>query len=214
MTIELVNFWSKLTGSIHPDDEEAFQSTPGHAFNLEFPPPAFIGDVINAPVIILDNNGGYDRATTPREFQDAGAHEEFRNALHQSKPLSRAAKSSSPYYLSRNYSTWLETGQAALVNGVAYRSVSGRSAGVEKMTRTLPSARFHQNWLLRSLIPLVRRGDRFVVVHRWSRWGGACEALKFEKNAVFSTAPISKDLTEIERISALRYLESQGGAIR
>jgi hypothetical protein len=40
-----------------------------HCFNLDFHPPAFVGDLA-APVVVLYANGGFDPNLTPREFAD------------------------------------------------------------------------------------------------------------------------------------------------
>ncbi len=204
MTTELAEYWERLDGSIHPDDHDIFGEYPEHGFNLDFPPPAFIGDVLNAPVIILDNNGGFNPQLTPTEFPDEDARSEYRDSLANPRPVDPSARSMAPYYVTRNYSKWLISGEAALVNGVAYRSVNGSAQSVARMTKTLPSAQFHQRWLREILLPLAQAGERFVVVHRWSRWNGATEGLNGLPNVIFSTAPISKDLTAKEWTAADR----------
>jgi hypothetical protein len=198
MTIELSNYWAKLTGAVHPYDMDTFARAGAHGFNLEFPPPAFIGDITHAPVIILDNNGGYGPHITPGEFPDSKACDEFRQMLAAPRPVDPAARSMSLYYLQRNYSPWLISGEAALVNGLAYRSVDGNTLGVGKLTKALPSAQFHRNWLREILAPLAARGERFIVVHRWGRWNGAADVLRGLPSAVFSTCPIGSDLTSDE----------------
>lgn len=198
MTKELADYWSRLTDAVHPDDTENFRFTRDHGFNLDFPPPAFIGDILNAPVIILDNNGGFAQDITPEEFPDERACEDFRATLASPRPLDPKAVSTSPYYLRRNYAKWLINGQAALVNGVAYRSEDGKAPGVGRLTKKLPTALFHQKWLRDVLAPLAVKGERFVVVHRWGRWNGAAEALRGVNTAIFSAAPIAADLTAVE----------------
>jgi hypothetical protein len=64
----IVRHWSHLSDAVHPSDAPVFYANK-HSFNLEFPPPAFIGDIINAPVILLDANGGFDPIVTPNEFR-------------------------------------------------------------------------------------------------------------------------------------------------
>ena len=183
---------------MHPDDVSEFEKYPNHGFNLDFPPPAFIGDIVNAPVIILDNNGGYNSELTPGEFPDPKAYDEHREMLANPRPVSPIERTISPYYRKRNYSQWLEDGVAALVNGVAYRSVNGQENEVAQLTKSLPSASFHQKWLRHSILPLVERGERFVVVHRWSRWNGATDAFLGLPNSVISKAPVNKNLTSRE----------------
>ena len=202
MTKHLAEYWSMLTGTVHPDDLAEFQKFSSHDFNLDFPPPAFVGDVVNAPVIILDNNGGYNGEQTKLEFPDGEAHDEFRDLLANPRAVNRKERVISSYYLSRNYTRWLEQGVAALVNGIAYRSVDGNSKDVKAMTKTLPSALRHQHWLRHNLYPLVESGHRFVVVHRWARWNGAHKVFEDSPYAIRSSAPISKDLTtrEVEAV--------------
>lgn len=207
MTIELANYWAQLTGSVHPCDTHTFADVVAHGFNLDFPPPAFIGDIVHAPVIILDNNGGYNENDTPKEFPDAEAHDEYRRMLAAPRPLDPLSRSVSQYYLQRNYSEWLISGKAALVNGVAYRSVDGRASSVAQMTRTLPSARFHQHWLRETLAPLAKRGERFIVVHRWGRWNGAAEVLRSVPSVIFSSSSINPNLTAAEVSAAQAFLE-------
>lgn len=70
----LVDHWRKLEGSVHPDDERVF-STANHTFNLDWPSPAYVGDIENAPYVILMKNGGYDANMTPAEFPDEASVE-------------------------------------------------------------------------------------------------------------------------------------------
>jgi hypothetical protein len=63
------NFWAQLRTSVHPEDEPIFRAHPEHDFNLDFPPPAFVGDLA-APIIVLMSNGAYKRGRTEAEFPD------------------------------------------------------------------------------------------------------------------------------------------------
>lgn len=209
MTKELAEYWSQLDGAVHPADVLKFELFSDHGFNLDFPPPAFIGDVINAPIVILDNNGGYDASLTPGEFPDRDAHNEFRDMLANPRPVSRNERTLSPYYLGRNYTKWLVDGVATLVNGVAYRSIDRKAKHVNRMTKSLPSALFHQHWLQEVLRPQAERGERFVIIHWWSRWNGASDALRVCRNAVFSSAPVSKDLTAREIAAGESFLATR-----
>lgn len=210
MLRSIAEYWGDLKGAVHPEDVPVFERVRDHGFNLDFPPPAFIGDIGSAPIIILDNNGGFDPIETPREFPDAQAHDEFRGSLAAPGVLDPTKLSVSPYYCSRNYTRLLTSGTAALVNGVAYRSVNGRSNKVAALSKVLPSALFHQNWLRQAVLPLVERGERFLVVHRWSRWNGAADMFQGHQNAVFSAAPISKDLTGQELAAVKNFLQDAG----
>lgn len=209
MLHDIVEYWRELKGSVHPEDAPTFDRFGDHGFNLDFPPPAYIGDILNAPIIILDNNGGFDEQMTPAEFPDAQAHEEFREAMASPRRLDLAARTVSPYYRSRNYTRFLTSGTAALVNGVAYRSVDGKARRVEELSRILPSAKFHRDWLLQAVFPLVERGERFLVIHRWGRWKPATDVFRTHPNAIFSTAQISKDLSRQELAAAEAFLQKQ-----
>jgi hypothetical protein len=74
-------FWRQLTGTVRPEDEWAFAVHPGYAFNLDFPPPAFIGDIDRALIIALISNGGYKPGVTEAEFPDAASVSEYRDWL-------------------------------------------------------------------------------------------------------------------------------------
>lgn len=204
----LATYWSALRGTVHPEDEATFADNPEHGFDLSFPPPAFIGDVENAPIIILDNNGGFDPTMTPGEFQTRGAADGFRGDLAGSAVVDPRAPWVSPYYLQRNFTKWLVAGEAALVNGVAYRSVSGRERSVARLTKALSSAAFHRQWLIEAVLPAVDRGERFLIVHRWSRWGDVAGNLIGRFGTIHSSAPISKDLTSQELLAGKTFLQS------
>ncbi|QXI66092.1 hypothetical protein CP157_03884 (plasmid) [Paracoccus marcusii] len=206
----IVDFWKQLDGAVHPQDAPVFERHGDHGFNLDYPPPAYIGDILNAPVIILENNGGYDPVMTPGEFPDAEAQEAFRASLAAPAPFNPNLRHVSPYYCSRNYTHLLVSGQAALVNAVAYRSVDGKAPGVKALSRALPSARLHRDWLTAEVLPLVNRGERFLVIHRWGRWLDALDSFKSHSNAIFSSAQISKDLSRVET-QALETFLRRGG---
>ena len=69
---EIVKFLSEQRQSergqwTYPADDPLFESAP-HSFNLDFPVSPYVGDIVNAPVIILGASAGYDRHVTPTEF--------------------------------------------------------------------------------------------------------------------------------------------------
>lgn len=206
----LHTFWAKLEDAIHPEDISAFKNIGKSGFNLDYPPPAFVGDVVNSPIIIIDNNGGYNPQTTPREFEMPDAASAFRNALASPRRLNPKDSWVSPYYLQRNFSKWLVSGLAALVNGVAYRSVDGHAENVSRLTSTLPSARLHRIWVENELIPQVEEGTRLVVVHRWSRWLNTFDKHRSKHGIVFSPAPVSKDLTRAEIEAIEKFMKGRG----
>lgn len=205
MIKDIVTYWSQLTGNVHPDDERIFRRRGHQGFNLDYPPPAFIGDIANAPVVILLNHGGYDADMTPREFVNERASDEYRAALASSRPLDQKISSTSPYYLERNYAEWLIEGKAAIVNAVAYRVTD--KAVADPTAKLLPSALYHQEWLREVLLPQAKRGERFVIVHHTGWWRGATDTFKASPTAaVFSSAPINKDLTGAEYSAAQDFL--------
>ena len=95
------------------------------------------------------------------------------------------------------------------MNGVAYRSADGNACGVKRLTKTLPSAQFHRNWLRDILAPLAVRGERFVVVHRSGRWNSAEHALQGVPSAIFSSCPRNRDLTPAEFAATREYLRER-----
>ena len=82
---EIVRFWSaqrkNRSGSwVHPDDDNMFESV-RHTFNLDFPVSPYVGNVLEAPVIILGANARYNPSTTPVEFPDEEAVERYVNRV-------------------------------------------------------------------------------------------------------------------------------------
>jgi hypothetical protein len=50
----LSEFWCRLDGAVHPDDVSVFERYRGnHGFKLDYPPPAFWGNVEQARILIL-----------------------------------------------------------------------------------------------------------------------------------------------------------------
>lgn len=204
----LVEFWSRLEGPIHPDDASTFAKYKDkHGFNLEYPPPAYWGDVRKAPILILDNNGGYDPVRTHREFSSRDSVERHLRRLRKSAPLDLKA---APYYYQRlNFRDWLADGRAALVNAVAYRSVDARSPSVRRIAQDLPSAILHRRWLHEWALPLAQRGERLIIIHRWSLWGLRAGQASGD-SIVWSAAPVSPNLTRHERASGDAWLSARG----
>ncbi|WP_147262970.1 hypothetical protein [Roseiarcus fermentans] len=119
MTSSIREFWRGLDDSVHPDDAPYFKAD-RHSFNLEFPPPAFIGDIDNAPVVILMLNGGYDRTLTPAEFARPDDRAEY---LAWIKGERKAfPQNLSAYYTQHPEFSLVRDGSAVIVNAVAYRS--------------------------------------------------------------------------------------------
>ncbi|KIX16277.1 hypothetical protein [Paracoccus sp. 228] len=164
----LVDHWRRLIGSVHPDDAPFLSSRP-HSFNLDWPPPAYIGDVDNAPVVLLMMNGGYNPEMTPREFADAGAIERYLDMLHNPRPVK--PNDVSPYYDTANYGGYIANGRMVLVNALAYRSGKLSEERQNRMLADiLPSTLVHRTWLKETVIPQAIAGDRVVIAHRNGLW--------------------------------------------
>lgn len=164
----LRDFWRDLKGNQHPADQAIFAETTNHTFNLEFPPPAFVGSH-EAPIVILMANGGYKPGITEAEFPTETIQDEYRAYL-------RGETSTLPAHLSRYYvlgpfSAMLRDGKALLVNAVPYRSPSLSKEPINKeIAARLPSRQLHRKWLMEEVLPKARRGERFLLVHRNGWW--------------------------------------------
>jgi hypothetical protein len=166
LTSSLVRYWRRCSDDIHPDDEPFFRSL-AHSFNLEYPPPAYIGDVEKAPVVILFANGGYDKEKTPAEFATTQKTRDFIWRLHHPGPVE--SRDVIEYWAP--YEALLTSGQACAVNACAYRSKSiSDETQNQRMCDLLPSVHVHRKWLITELIPQARNGKRLVIAHRWALW--------------------------------------------
>ena len=204
---EIAEYWSEMAGTVHPADKAFFPKADEHGFKLDFPPPAFVGDVVNAPVIILGNQGGWDAKLTPPEQLEPDSADRYRDMLANPRRLEEKDKRIWNYYFDLNYSEFLADGTVALVNGVAYRAENGDAKWVKQSASILPSAKFHQRWLREALLPLVVAGDRLVVVHYKGRWNGATDVFAGCENVVFcDLRRPKKDLTGHELAAIKRYL--------
>lgn len=161
--------WSRLEGNVHPDDMPIFDRF-RHSFRLNFPPPAFIGNVDTAPIVILMANGGYDEEGTPKEFPDESAvheHRDYLRGLHL--PLPRFL---SKYYTNGPLGSLIADGSAVLVNAIPYRSPRLSEEKENQATaQILPTRAAHRRWLHEEVLPLAGAGQRFVLAHRTKWWG-------------------------------------------
>jgi len=177
----LREFWSRLEQTVHPEDQPLLYSEP-HTFNLDYPPPAFVGEP-DAPVVMLMANGGYKSDLTPAEFPDEAAAETYRNGL-------RGLSSSVPEcYDSRGFGKWAREGKVVLVNAVAYRSPNlSTEPQNQRLASRLPSVALHQQWLKKVVLPEAADGRRIVIVHRNGAWhldrSCASDAVIFSPNPV------------------------------
>lgn len=163
-------FWRRLSGAVHPEDAPIFARSTDHTFNLDYPPPAFIGDIENAPIVVLMANGGFDPIETPREFACPGTQEAYLRWLHGYEGCLPTFVA--PYYGKGRLGAMIKRGQAAMVNAVAYRSKGlSKEAKNRLLAEKLPSLAVHRRWVHDELLPLTREGLRFVIVHRNGMWG-------------------------------------------
>lgn len=184
----IVEFWRRCNGPIHPDDQSLLDNAPG-VFNLDYPPPAYIGDIESAPIVLLSGNGGYDAQMTPAEYPTSDARTRAIQRLHNPGPVEPADVS--PYYARRNYAKWILSGQLALVNAVAYRSVN-ITPKVRRIASVLPSSKAHRYWLQHEAILSAKSGERLIVAHRYAMWG--LKRLECPAWVHFTSAAISPDL--------------------
>ena len=173
----LVRHWQKLKGKtplngkdvyVHPDDMDVFRNcATKHSFNFDYPPPAYVGDIVNAPVVMLLTNGGYSDGTQ-NEFSEQGDAERYLKRLHD--PSLMRPEGYSQYYRERKKSAeLLEDGKLAIVNAVAYRSPGFTDAN-RKIANKLESVKRHRRWLKKVLLPAAADGKRFVIAHRYTHW--------------------------------------------
>lgn len=198
MSRSLVEFWRQCVGPdrngrwVHPSDSEQFERNL-NSFNTDYPPSPYIGNVIDAPIIILGLNGRFSSGTAV-EFSAPGA-----NAAHLTRishPESADWRAMAAYYIREtNFGGFILNGQAVVVNGCTYRSPKWSSEREnQRFARKLPSSAFLRQWLEKELVPATARGDRLVIAWRWNSWlltAGQFESSHFR----YSSAPVSSSLT-------------------
>ena len=198
MSVDLSKYWSQLRqtekGWVHPDDEKLLGKEP-HSFNLDFPPPAFVGDVITARVIILVANGGYDPKVTPREFEAPDSEAMYLRRL--SRPTEANWAEVAPYYRGVNYAELVFSGKAAAVNACAYRSRKiSEEPDNRRLLKRLPSVRFNRAWLMETILPQVDAGKRFIVGKRHGLWGLPGTVIS-NSGFLLDPAPVSPHLSKV-----------------
>ena len=190
--------------NIHPDDMAMARFAP-EAINFDYPPPAFVGDILNARVFVLMGNGGYHADETPLEFVAADAPTIYRE--HLAHPRAADRRWTAPYYLNRaDIRDWLQSGFAAVVNALAYRS-ERTSRDVRRFADKLPSVNFHRRWLENELRAAAQTGKVRVVIHRPGIWRPATIAQTKNVAVLTGTAPRQKLLSHAVRQWALRQPE-------
>ena len=193
-TSSIRKFWQRLDDCVHPDDLLVLNSHQ-HTFNLDFPPPAFIGDVDNAPIVILMANGGYDPVRTPTEFLDEADRLAYLRWLRGES--AQIPDRLSPYYTEQAVFAWIRKGIAVMVNAVAYRSPSFTSEPQNgRLAKLLPSLRMHKQWLRGEVLPAVASGRRLVIAHRSALWDFPAREGMHLPNVYHSTCPASPYLSK------------------
>jgi hypothetical protein len=184
-------FWRRLDGPVHPDDRPVFDRLK-HTFNLDYPPPAFIGDIDHAPVVVLMANGGYDAKLTPTEFarpEDTVEFIEYLKGRRKAFPTSLGS-----YYVASSFEPWLSGGQVVLVNAIAYRSPNLSQEPLNRrVAEMLPSVAVHRHWLHTELLAEGSEGKRLVVAHRYRIW--QLDRNQQVPNLLFSINPASAHLS-------------------
>ena len=211
----LVRHWRKLTGKtqlngrdvyVHPDDIKVLADHPG-CFNLDYPPPAYVGNIVSAPVVMLLTNGGYNSEGTKNEFSKRGAAKRYLDCLHD--PSLMCPKGYSDYYLKWNYKELLRAGYLAVVNVAAYRSPNFSSVR-QRIAGELESVKLHRRWLHETLLPEAAAGKRLIIAHRYTHWDLKPTKHK-QRNLYFSRSQRSPhmELDAKEQIKKFRkFLES------
>ncbi len=195
----IADFWSRLRGPVHPDDEAYFRDNPdvGALFQKNFIPSAFFGDVLNAKVILCYGNGG------PEGDQEFYRNPAMQEALldHIRNPGPVDPSRFFDYFDDQWFSTLIKDGQAVLVNAVAYRSKDMNALTVAN-TREIPSVKVARAWIQLACSE-ANGGHRLVVFQRNRLWG-----IKRHDSpgVVFATNPRSKSLSGVTRGAITNYL--------
>lgn len=215
----IVRFWSELRKPlhlpsrqsevwVHPADVDLFALNEKHSFNLDYPPPAYVGDIDSACCVVLMANGGYDPKMTPGEFVAPKSYYDYLHRLHYPATVDPAAVS--PYYARANFAGYIRDGVVAIANAVAYRSrkISDEPENQSFMKR-LPSYGAHQSWLRDELLPAAQGGKRYVVVKAPKVWGiGKSDySANVESARIFTGPNVPKDV--LKKIA--RYRQSPRG---
>lgn len=153
---------------LHRQDRTVMEDG-AHSFNLDHPVSPYIGDVLNARIIILGANAGYSPILTPTEFPDAAAVKSYLSRVDE--PADADWSFVSRYYDKTNYGHFVASGQVVVVNACAYRSPRlSEEKSNQAMIRHLPSALFTRQWLMEAVLPLAARGERLVINNRGGQW--------------------------------------------
>lgn len=173
---EIVTFWrgqqevDEVGRWAHRFDRKVLDAGP-HSFNLDHPVSPYIGDVLTAPVIILNANAGYNSALTPTEFPDAASASAYTARVDD--PSGSDWSFVSRYYNDTNYGHLVASGKVVVVNACAYRSprISDKNeADNRAMIKRLPSSILMRRWLLEAVLPMAAKCDRLIINNRGQHW--------------------------------------------
>jgi hypothetical protein len=171
---EIVKFWRGQQAAddrgqwAHRLDRKMLDTGP-HSFNLDHPVSPYVGDVLNARVIILGANAGYNPDLTPTEFPNDDAIAAYVGRVDD--PSNADWSFVSRYYGRTNYGHLVADGQAVVVNACAYRSPKlSEEADNRSMIQRLPSAIITRRWLLEAVVPMANNGERLIIVKRGGQW--------------------------------------------
>jgi len=154
----------------HRLDRKVLDAGP-HSFNLDYPVSPYIGDVLTAPVIILNANAGYKPDVTPTEFPDAASVSAY--IARVDDPSGSDWSFVSRYYAETNYGHLIGPGKVVVVNACAYRSpkiTDKTESNNRAMIKRLPSSIFMRRWLLEAVLPIAAKRERLVVINRGGQW--------------------------------------------
>ncbi|WP_395330745.1 hypothetical protein WBP06_00455 [Novosphingobium sp. BL-8H] len=209
---DIVGFWrdEQQTNArnqwVHRLDREWLEKGP-HSFNLDHPVSPYVGDVINAPIIILGANAGYNSALTPSEFPDTTSTSNY--IARVGNPSESDWSFVSRYYDRTNYGHLVATGQAVVVNACAYRSPKlSEEPDNRAMIRRLPSAVFARRWLLEAVLPMAANGERLIVVKRGRQWK-LPPAFAANPGVTADPAPVSPQITRAPFARIASFLACQ-----
>lgn len=196
----LADFWSHLTGPVHPRDEHYFRDRPDVAALLQkgFIPSAFFGDVVNARVILCYGNGGSE---DDQEFyRDRAMQDALLEHIQNPGPVDPSRFFT--YFHGEWHTPLIRDGQAVLVNAVAYRSVN-MNALTDANMGNIPSVKVARDWI-RTACAEAACGRRLVVFQRCRLWGVKRHT---SPGVVFATNPVSKSLSKETRAVINDYLD-------
>ncbi len=210
---EIVTFWKKQVKTsrghwLHPEDEKILCGG-AHSFNLDYPARSFLGNVIDAPVIILGANPGYSEKRTTDEFSQPGYT--GRDLVLKTNPRRDWRGMGGEYYEKTNYGNLIFNGKAVMVDVCAYRSSKiSEEHKNQKILRELPSVDFTRRWLLQAVLPLAKAQRRLVIAKRWRFWKMTGELKELEGVGVMFDIPQSKHLRNDTKAYIERWLRNNG----